>query len=379
MRRLVQACALVVAVAVTWHVRPTAQQSVAAPSVKPIDSGKVSLPPESASAGQTRFTFIAYGDTRGQVDGVELQPEHVRVVNAMLDFIRSRATGPFPVRFVVQSGDGVTAGSDAAQWGVVYTPLIERLVREGGAPYFLVVGNHDVTNRAIDDPQRQPGLRNSLALMSKIYPPDGSPRRLAGYPTFAFGYGNVFVVALDSNIASDPTQLEWVTRQLEGLDRARYSIVIAWFHHPVLSSGPHGGSVVEQATDSIRRLYLPLFRAHHVRLTIAGHDHLLDHWVEHYTDASGTHRMDHLVSGGGGAPSYVYDSEPSLTDYLAAGAPLKVAVQHLARPGPSIADNPHHFVAVQVDGDKISFEAFGTGPAPFRPYGGESRVDLSDR
>ena len=53
------------------------------------------------------------------------------------------------------------------------------------------------------DPQRALGLHNTLTAMSKLIPPEGSPRRLSGYPTYAFGYGNAFFIALDSNIASD--------------------------------------------------------------------------------------------------------------------------------------------------------------------------------
>jgi hypothetical protein len=346
-------------------------------TVRPIDPGSVALPPEAASASETRFSFIAYGDTRGQDDGSVLQVEHGKIVDAMIAAIRTRASGRFPVRFVLQSGDGVTAGSDADQWNVSYTPLVERLLAEGGVPYFLAVGNHDVTGRPIDDPQRQPGLRNTLAAMSKIYPPEESPRRLDGYPTFAFGYGNVFVIAIDSNIGADEPQFNWVARQLDTLDRARYRHIVCVFHHPVFSSGPHGGPIVEGQTAALRRLYMPLFRKHHVRMIVAGHDHLLDHFVERYSDAGGRHRLDQLVTGGGGAPIYTYRGEPDLTEYLAAGKAEDVSVDHLIRPGLNTEDNPHHFVVVQVDGDALSLEVIGTGPAPYQPYG-QVVVDLAD-
>ena len=58
------------------------------------------------------------------------------------------------------------------------------------------------------------------------------------------------------------------------------------------------------------------FRKHHVRMTIGGHDHLLDHFVERYDDERRTYRMDHIVSGGGGAPTYTYRGEPDLQAYL---------------------------------------------------------------
>jgi hypothetical protein len=338
----------------------------------------VALPAESASDGITKFSFIAYGDTRGQADGIELQREHGRIIEAMIAAIKARAAGEFPVRFIVQSGDGVTDGSEAAQWNVSFTPLIEQLLRDGGVPYFLSVGNHDVTGRPATDPQRLPGLRNTLKAMSKLYPPEGSARRLDGYPTYAFGYGHVFMIALDSNIRDDAVQLAWVTKQLEALDRSRYRHVIATFHHPVLTSGPHGGSIVEVQTEALRRVYMPLFRKHRVRLVIVGHDHLLEHWIERYSDETGSHRLDHLTTGGGGAPIYTYRGEPVLDEYIAAALPMNVNIEHRVIPGPTVEDNPHHFVIVEVDGDKLTLEVVGTGPTPYRPYGTE-RFELVDR
>ena len=343
-------------------------QSLVVPAL-PIDPGGVALPLEADSAKETRFSFIAYGDTRGQADGFALQIEHGKVVDHMIGEIKARAATDFPVRFVVQSGDGVNAGSVAEQWNVSYSPLIARLLRETGVPYFLVPGNHDVTGREVDDPQRQPGLKNTLSVMSKIYPPEGSPRRLNGYPTFALVYGNVFVLALDSNISGDPAQLDWAAGQLESLDRSRYRHVIAVFHHPVFSSGPHGGPIVETQTEAFRQVYMPLFRKHHVRMILAGHEHLFEHFVERYSDAAGEHRLDEIVSGGGGAPIYTYRGEPDLKEYLAAGAADKVSVEHVVRPGPDQEDNPHHFVVVRVDGERLSLEVIATAATEYLPYG----------
>jgi hypothetical protein len=42
------------------------------------------------------------------------------------------------------------------------------------------------------------------------------------------------------------------------------------------------------------------------------------------------------------------------------------------------ADNPHHFVVAQVDGDRLSLEVIGTGADDYRPYNGQSRIDLND-
>jgi hypothetical protein len=345
--------------------------------VKPIAAPARPLPSEEMSAGVGRFSFFVYGDTRGRADGVEIQREHSLVVDSMLAAIRRLEKTDFPVKFILQSGDAVIDGRDARQWNVSFVDLVSRLTTEGGVPYFPAAGNHDVTAaQDVNAPDRQKGLRNYLDAMARLIPPDEAPRRLPGYPTYAFGYGNTFVIALDSNIAEDLTQHEWVKGQLEGLDRSRYVNVIVFFHHPVFSSGPHGGARIEPPSASLRSRYMPLFRAHRVKALFAGHDHLFEHWIENYVGNAGQHRMHLVVSGGGGAPLYTYQGEPDLASYLKANASSQVQLGHLVKPGPQPEDNPYHFVIVRVDGARMNMEVIGVDwGSSFRPYG-SNRVEL---
>src|SRR5687767_11309438 len=68
---------------------------VVPPAAPPSDTVKAILPPrnplpsEAASAAVRRFSFIAYGDTRGRRDGVDPQYEHSLIVDAMLRTIRA--------------------------------------------------------------------------------------------------------------------------------------------------------------------------------------------------------------------------------------------------------------------------------------------------
>jgi hypothetical protein len=330
------------------------------------------LPPEAASANVTRFSYIVYGDTRGRRDGVAEQYEHGLVVDAMLRTIAQLRAGPDPVRFVLQSGDAVVNGRDPKQWNVSFVSLINRLTTEGGVPYYLAPGNHDVTGSAdLASPGRREGLRNYLSALAQLIPPDGHVRRLAGYPSYAFGYGNTFVLAFDSNIAEDSTQLAWAEAQLAGVDRRRYQHVAAFFHHPVFSSGPHGGPVVERPTAALRARWMPLFRRHGVSLLYTGHEHLFEHWIERSRDAQGRpRRIDQIVSGGGGAPLYAYTGEPSLREHVAAGGADSVRVEHLVKPGVNAGDNPYHFLVVHVDGPRVWMDVvgvdWGRGWQPYR-------------
>jgi hypothetical protein len=340
-----------------------AQEAVRAiqPPVTPLAS-------EAASATVSKFSFIVYGDTRGRNDGTEIQYEHNLVVNGILDQARRLKTTEFPVRFVLQSGDAVVAGEKAAQWNTSFIPIIDKLIQNADVPYFLVPGNHDVgTATTHDAPQRQVGLKNFYDAMQKLLPLEGSPRRLAGYPVFSFGYGNTFVVGLDSNLIGDQPQFDWVKAQLDGLDRVRYKHLIVFFHQTLFSSGPHGGGNVEPQTTEMRSRYMPLFRAHHVTAVFTGHEHFFEHWVERYSDATGPHRMDLIVSGGGGAPIYSYSRDPETRDYTRANG---VTLEQLSQPGPEPGDNPHHFLVVRVDGDHLEMDVvgvdWGTGYQPYR-------------
>lgn len=361
----------------TLAVGPLAAQEPATPPAAPapvvaIAPARRPLPPEAATANVTRFSFIAYGDTRGRRDGTEVQYEHRMVVDAMIRAIAAADSGPSPIRFVLQSGDAVVNGRVAAQWNESFVGLINRITADAGVPYYLAPGNHDVTTApTVDNPNRRAGLENYLRAMAQLIPPDGATRRLAGYPTYAFGYGNTFVLGLDSNIADDTVQLRWATAQLEGLDKRRYVNIVAFFHHPAYSSGPHGGAIIEPPTQRVRDHWMPLFRRHGVKLLITGHEHLYEHWVERYRDASGRpQRMDQLVTGGGGAPLYAFNGLPDLRAYRAAGGTDSVRVQQLVQPSVDRGANPYHFVIVHVNGERMSLEIrsvdWGTGFAPYR-------------
>ena len=331
--------------------------------VNAITSPKNPLPSEAQSAAVTKFSFVVYGDTRGRRDGTAIQYDHSMLVDSMMEKIRNLQNTDYPIKFVLQSGDAVLDGRQVRQWNVSFVPIINRLTVEGEVSYFLVPGNHEHTETA-------EGMKNYLDAVSALIPPDGSPRRAHGLTAYSFGYGNTFVIALDAGIAGDEKQYEWIKGQLEGLDRKRYVNVIVFCHQAPFSSGPHGGARVEPETELLRSKYMPLFNAHHVSVVFSGHEHLFEHWVERYTDASGPHRMDLIVSCGGGAPIYPYSGEPDLTGYLKANESSQVKLEHLVKPSADRGLNPYHYVLVRVDGDKLHTEVvsvdWGKDFAPYR-------------
>jgi hypothetical protein len=345
-------------------------QEAANEPVRAIKAPRTPLASEEASASVKRFSFIVYGDTRGRRDGFEQQYEHSLIVNSAVQNIKKLEKTNFPVRFVLQTGDGVANGRIGRQWNVSYIDLINRLTQDGGVHYFLAPGNHDVTSAPLhDDPQRQIGLKNFYAANAELIPPNGSPRRMTDYPVFSFGYGNSFFIAFDSNIAGDEKQFEWIKSQLEALDRTRYRNVFVYSHHPAFSSGPHGGARTELQSSIIRQKFMPLFRKHHVKVFFNGHDHFFEHWVERYEDTVGKHRLDHVLTGGGGAPLYAYAGDPDIREYVKAYSAEKVTLDRIAKPGYEPGMNAYHYVLVQVDGEKIKLEVIGLDwGRDFQPY-----------
>src|SRR4029077_2749618 len=119
------------------------------------------LPPEAQSGGITKFSFIAYGDTRGRRDGTAIQYDHSMLVDSMLQQIRALKNTEYPIKFVLQSGDAVLDGREVRQWNLSFVPIINRLTTEVGEPYFLVPGNHEATTT-------EQGMRNYLDAVSAL-------------------------------------------------------------------------------------------------------------------------------------------------------------------------------------------------------------------
>jgi acid phosphatase type 7 len=295
----------------------------------------------------------------------------------MLEVIGERANTDRAIQFVLQTGDAVLRGADARMWNVSFTPVIDRLTGGAGVPYFLTLGNHDVLNAR--EPGGPTGRENTLRAIGHLLPAAGSDRRYLDSATYAFGIGQVYVISFDSNSAADPEQLRWVSDHLERVDRKRFKTVAVFMHHPPYSSGPHGVPAgIEPQTLAVRSLWMPLFRKHHVRLVLAGHEHVFEHWVERYTDQSRPYRMDVVVTGGGGAPITAYRGEPDLATYLADGASQNLSVEHVVKPAPTVTENPNHFVIIEVDGDNIRQEVVALGTTPFAPFDGRTHQTLAD-
>jgi hypothetical protein len=138
---------------------------------------------------------------------------------------------------------------------------------------------------------------------------------------YSFDQGNARFAVLNSNHPGDPEQIKW----LDGVftdagDKWR----IAFFHHPLYSSGIHAA----ESRDVIRPALEAAMVRNRIDVVFSGHDHL-------YERIKPQHGVQYFVSGGGGR--YLYDYHQHDFD--------------------EIGISEHHFMVVQVAGDRLLFEA----------------------
>jgi hypothetical protein len=199
---------------------------VAAPTLSPAQDPRLPNKP-----GSLKFAII--GDS-GQPGAGQL------AIAKQLASWRAR----FSFDFVLMTGDNLY-GSERAhdyerKFAIPYKPLLDANVK-----FYASLGNHD------DAGQIQYKLFNMNG--KKYYsfkPKDG-----------------VRFFAIDSNYV-DGKQLEWLDKELaaSGSDWK-----IAFFHHPLYSSGATHGSA-----DLQRELLEPLFVKHGVNVSIMGHEHFYE-------------------------------------------------------------------------------------------------------
>jgi 3',5'-cyclic AMP phosphodiesterase CpdA len=259
---------------------PNAPAPAAAAPVK-IEPGTTSPLPMPDTRGAT--TFALMGDM-GSGDVAQEQ-----VAQAMLTYFDTARHFPF----VLMLGDNLYHDDYEGEFLEPYKPLLDR-----GVKFYAALGNHD----------------RDLEQHFK-------PFNMGDKDHYSFDESNIRFVALNSNRPNDAEQLKWLdTVFADAGDKWR----IAFFHHPLYSSGQHSA----EGRDVIRPAFEEALIRNRVLVTFTGHEHL----YERIKPQKGIH---HFVSGGGGR--YLYSFHPS--DFDAVGV------------------SEHHFMVAQINGDTMLFEA----------------------
>jgi hypothetical protein len=184
-------------------------------------------PAQRNGKGQTETVrFVALGDTGTGGKG------QFAVARQMVGYHDQKR-----YETVLLLGDNVYPHGDAAELPLKFEQPYAELLRRG-VRFHAVLGNHDVDN----------GREAQIN-----YPPFNMGGR--AYSSFVEGAGLVEFFALDSN-RMDVGQVRWLEGALSA-SKARWKI--AFFHHPIYSSGGQHGS-----NQKLRALLEPLFVRHGV-------------------------------------------------------------------------------------------------------------------
>jgi predicted phosphodiesterase len=151
----------------------------------------------------------------------------------------------FPFEFVLMLGDNLYGSEDPDD----YEKKFERPYRpllDAGVKFYAALGNHDDPTQANYKDFNMNGQR---------------------FYTFKAPRGSVRFFALDSTYMQEQ-QIKWLQKELANSDS---DWKIAFFHHPLYSSGEKHGSDLE-----LRKQLEPLFLEHGVDLVLTGHEHFYE-------------------------------------------------------------------------------------------------------
>jgi predicted phosphodiesterase len=194
------------------------------------------LPPELRNiakfpAGEESVRFAVIGDT-----GSGSTPQY-EVADRMVEMHEN-----FPFDFVIMLGDNLYGLERPVDYQRKFERPYAKLL-EQGVEFYATLGNHDNPNQRFYEPFHMGGQRY-----------------------YTFQKGDVKFFALDSNYM-DEEQLAWLKKELAGSEPWK----IAFFHHPLYSSGGFHGS-----ETGLRATLEPLFVEHGMRVVFSGHEHFYE-------------------------------------------------------------------------------------------------------
>lgn len=194
--------------------------------------------------------IVIYGDTR--TDHVA----HRRVVDAIMKA---------KPRVVFHTGDLVEHGLNPDHWAV-FKEITSELFET--AKFYPSLGNHENDSRLYFDNFDLPNNER----------------------WYSVEVNHIHFVVLDSNsdIGKGSEQYQWLENDLRSIS-AKRRLVIAIFHHPPFSTGPHA-----EDEKSLRKTFVPLFEKYGVDMVFNGHCHAYERSLRN--------NIYYIVTGGGGAP-----------------------------------------------------------------------------
>ncbi len=198
------------------------------------------------------FRFAAYGDSRSY------PMSHHAVVQAIM------SSDP---EFVLHTGDLVGYGDQRESWGPEVFEPTQALIAH--VPLIPVLGNHEYWS-------------NGRSWFSSYFSLPHNEQ------WFAFSYGNVRFIGLDSNVSFQPgsVQRRWLAAELQSSAYRHATWHVVYLHHPPFTASVYGDDM------DVRQYLVPLFGQGRVDLVFAGHAHAYERYQHQ--------EVNYVVTGGGG-------------------------------------------------------------------------------
>lgn len=247
-------------------------------------------PPSDA----TSLKFVAYGDTRSNPG------THDQVTQAIVSLYTS---DPAYQTLAPVGGDLVSTGESETSWTNEFFspsyPNIRRLV--ANVAYQSCMGNHE----------------GAGTLFKKYLP---YPFVSSRYWSYDYGPAHFTVMDQFTSYGAGSPQLQWITNDLAASNKPWKFIVL---HEPGWSAG--GG----HENNTLVQTYIqPLCIQYGVCMVLGGHNH--------YYARAEVSGIEHITTGGGGAPLYTPDP----------GYPYIVTTARA-----------NHYCRIAIDGSTLTFEA----------------------
>lgn len=254
-----------------------------------VGSGSFRTAPDSNAKDVNMFV---YGDTRSN------PRDHDQVVARMINVYENNSSYQ---TIVLHTGDFVSHGEWERDWGDQYFDSYYTHLHQfqSEVPVAGIRGNHE----------------GDADLFIKYFPTNHEP---GGY-YYSFDYGPLHIAAVDQYVdyTEGSTQYEWLENDLKNSHK-KWKII--FLHEPGWSAGGHHNN-----TD-VQNYIQPLAKEYGVSFIFTGHNH--------YYARAEVDGVQHVTTGGGGAPLYNPDSSyPNIVK----------------------AQSVRHFCTVHIEGDQLLF------------------------
>ncbi|MDA0989993.1 MAG: metallophosphoesterase family protein [Verrucomicrobia bacterium] len=249
-------------------------------------------------------------------------------------------------------------GTDAEYQRAVFDLYTNRLP---DTVLWSTLGNHDGYSA---DSATESGPYYDIFNLPRHGEAGGVPSGTEAY--YAFDYGNIHFVCLESFETDRSTNGLMMTWLREDLRQATEDWTIAFWHHPPYTKGSHD-SDREVELIQMRENVLPTLEAFGVDLVLTGHSHSYERskLMHGHYGGSETLLPEHVVDGGDGLPAGdgAYNVAAATgTVYVVAGSSGKRSGGPLNHPIMHVSLNELGSLAIDVSGRRMDVRFIGDTP-----------------